>query len=213
MTNKPKIFYRIIETDPSDLQISVRFYSEALPESELVASVKPDGKTPDKYRTDYAITLPVPVPTGDALHELIMTYCPVKWFDIMHAARDPSIDTGIPHIAVGTVREVAPIEREPTEAEQLAAYEAEVQFHMERAAQARGYDSLMSAISYADEPAAPQFQLEGLAFRAWRSACWLKCHEVLNAYQAGSRAAPTVAELIAELPLLDVETSAPPVGA
>jgi len=192
-----KIFYKIIESDPSDLQISVRFFSDKLPESELMVDV-------GRARTDYAISLPVPIPSGDALHELIMRACPVEWFHSMHAARDPNVDTGMPHIAIGTVREVAPVVREPTEAEQLAAYETEVQLHMERAAQARGYDSLMTAISYADEPAAPQFQEEGIAFRAWRSACWLKCHDVLNAYQAGDRAAPTVAELIAELPTLGV---------
>jgi hypothetical protein len=89
----------------------------------------------------------------------------------------------------------------PTEAEVLAAYEKAVDDHMNAHARALDYDSLLSAISYAEEPAVPKFQLEGQALRAWRSLCWAKCHEVLNAVKAGERAAPTHDELIAELPV------------
>lgn len=114
-----KIFYKIIESDPSDLQITVRFFSDQLTESELMVDA-------GRARTDYAITLPVPIPTADALHELIMQACPVAWFRAMHAARDPKIDTGMPHIAIGTVREVAPVVREPTFAALVLAKNEEI---------------------------------------------------------------------------------------
>lgn len=75
-----------------------------------------------------------------------------------------------------------------------------VQDHMDTRAQAHGYDSLLSAISYADEPAVPSFRADGLAFRAWRSLVWAKCHEVLAKVQAGTLAVPTEAALLAMLP-------------
>ena len=41
-----------------------------------------------------------------------------------------------------------------------------------------------------------------LSFRAWRSAVWAKGYEILAQVQAGQRAIPTEAELLAELPQL-----------
>ena len=84
---------------------------------------------------------------------------------------------------------------------QLAAV---VQGHLDAKARERGYDSIFSACTYADEPAVSQFQAEGQAFRAWRSQVWAYCYAQLDAVQAGKRAAPTVEALIAELPALDL---------
>lgn len=75
-----------------------------------------------------------------------------------------------------------------------------VQTHLDAQAQARGYDNLLSAISYADEPAVPRFQADGQAFRAWRSLVWAQCHELLAQVQDGTLAVPTEAELLALLP-------------
>lgn len=192
-----KIYYRITEADPSDLQISVRFYSDKLTESDLTR----DGVC----RTEFAVSLPLPIPAGDELHELIMRHCPVDWFGRMHAARDPSIDTGMPHIAVGMVREVVPLPAPaPTEAEIVTTYMAQVQLHMDATARLYGYDGLISVISYADEPAVARYQAEGQAFRAWRSACWFACEQMLATVKAGDRTAPTHQELIAKLPAIDL---------
>lgn len=91
----------------------------------------------------------------------------------------------------------------PDPAAALAAYEARVQKLLDDTAWLYGYDNLISAITYADEPAVPVFQAEGQAFRAWRSLVWAKCREVLAAYQAGGPA-PTQDELLGELPALDL---------
>lgn len=77
-----------------------------------------------------------------------------------------------------------------------------VQRHMDDAARARGYDSLLAAVSYADEPAVEQFQDEGQAFRAWRSLVWASCYTLLAEVQAEQRAVPTEAELLELLPEL-----------
>lgn len=103
-----------------------------------------------------------------------------------------------------TQEEIAEIEARQlavlTEAQIVAAYMADVQRHLDAAAAAAGYDGIISVVSYADEPSVPRYQAEGQAFRAWRSQVWLRCEQVLAGVKAGTRAAPTTAELIAELP-------------
>ena len=60
---------------------------------------------------------------------------------------------------------------------------------------ALGYDSIDAAVTYADEPAVPEYQAEGQALRAWRSNVWSACFAVLD---AGLPA--TIEELTAALP-------------
>jgi len=81
-------------------------------------------------------------------------------------------------------------------------YRDAVQVHLDKLAQGYGYDSIASAVTYAEEPSVPKFQAEGIAFRALRSLSWAYCYAQLDAVTAGARAQPSVAELIAELPPL-----------
>lgn len=86
----------------------------------------------------------------------------------------------------------------PTQIE--AAKVAIVQRHMDDAARVYRYDDIKTACTYADEPAVPKFQVEGQAFRAWRSLVWAACYAILDEVQSGARGIPTDAELLAELP-------------
>lgn len=61
-----------------------------------------------------------------------------------------------------------------------------------------GYVSILSAISYAEEPAVPAYQADGRKFRAWRSLVWAWF------YADAARAEMTLAEL---------EEHAPKIGA
>lgn len=61
---------------------------------------------------------------------------------------------------------------------------------------------VLKAASYAALPVGEPFQAEGVQYALWRSAVWVKCYEVLADVQAGTRAIPTVDELLAELPKL-----------
>ncbi|MEX5744640.1 hypothetical protein [Massilia sp. X63] len=88
------------------------------------------------------------------------------------------------------------------EAQIVAGYMAEVQRHMDAKAVSYGYDNLLSVITYAEAPEVERYQVEGQAFRAWRSLCWAKCEQVLAEFKAGERAEPSYAELIAEMPEL-----------
>lgn len=90
----------------------------------------------------------------------------------------------------------------PAAAQIEAAKVAIVQRHMDDAARALRYDDIATACTYADEPAVPKFQAEGMAFRSWRSLVWATCYAILDDVNAGLRDIPTDEELIAELPEL-----------
>jgi hypothetical protein len=79
-----------------------------------------------------------------------------------------------------------------------------VQSYLDAEARAHDYDNIFTAVTYADEPTVAQFQQEGQAFRVWRSLVWQHCYGVLAAVQGGTRAVPTAAELVAELPALQL---------
>ncbi|WP_311969358.1 hypothetical protein [Pseudomonas baltica] len=88
-------------------------------------------------------------------------------------------------------------------AELQSTFEAQVQTHLDDAAKASGYDNIMTAVSYAEEPAVTKFQSDGLAFRAWRSKVWAYVYQALTEVNAGTRETPTVEAFIAELPPLE----------
>jgi hypothetical protein len=76
-----------------------------------------------------------------------------------------------------------------------------VQNHLDSQARAMGYDSIFTAVTYADEASVPKFQMEGTALREWRSLVWGAANAILAAVKAGSREVPSAAQLIAELPV------------
>jgi hypothetical protein len=82
-----------------------------------------------------------------------------------------------------------------------AQLESAVQKHLDATAKLLGYDSIATAVTYADEPAVPSFQAQGKAFRAWRSQVWASCIASLDAVQAGTQPMPTAEALIATLPV------------
>lgn len=81
-------------------------------------------------------------------------------------------------------------------------YERAVQATLDAAAVAARYDSIATAVSYAEEPAVPKFQKDGIAFRAWRSRVWAYAYEQLSLVLAGEREQPTVEAFLQELPVL-----------
>jgi hypothetical protein len=90
----------------------------------------------------------------------------------------------------------------PTAEQIMSRLVSRVKFWLDSQARALGYDDIKSAVSYAEEPAVPQFQQEGQALRRLRSLAWARCYEILNAAQAGQRPVPTEEELIAEMEAL-----------
>ena len=103
--------------------------------------------------------------------------------------------------ASGTVAEyIAP--PLPTQAELTAAFKATalkaVQAHLDDTAKLSGYDSIISACSYAG--AVNPFQSESVKFIEWRGDVWQYCYTLLDEFTAGTTAQPTIDELINQLP-------------
>lgn len=109
----------------------------------------------------------------------------VKW--IVETAKGDPVDTTV------TPKETPVAAKE---------YVSAIQQYMDSAAQASGYDSMQTAVTYAEEPVVPKFQLEGLAFRAWRSLVWDYAYEQLAQVEAGLKEQPTIEDVILALPKL-----------
>lgn len=75
-----------------------------------------------------------------------------------------------------------------------------IQNLLDRKAQENGYDSILSACSYAgyENP----FRAEGEAYGIWRANCWAYCYGQLSLISNGSRLVPSIEEFMMELPIL-----------
>lgn len=87
---------------------------------------------------------------------------------------------------------------------QIAIADA-VQVMMDNKAKEFGYDSIFSAVTYADEPAVSKFQMEGRALRAWRSRVWIKCYQIVEQVKAGQQYISMPEQVIAQLPPFTME--------
>ena len=74
-----------------------------------------------------------------------------------------------------------------------------IQSMLDDKAKERNYDSILSLCTYATSPTA-KFSDEGQAGVSWRDEVWAKGYAILADVESGSRAIPTVDELLAELP-------------
>lgn len=73
-----------------------------------------------------------------------------------------------------------------------------IQTLLDQEAQAKGYDSILSACSYAYP--GNSFQAESQSFVAWRSAVWAYCYQEMDKVKNGTRPVPTIEQIISELP-------------
>lgn len=75
--------------------------------------------------------------------------------------------------------------------------------HLNSTVQQRGYDSILSACSYAFANADKTFKAEGEKALEWRSLVYRKCYDILAEVESGKRDIPSREELLAELPKLE----------
>ena len=87
-----------------------------------------------------------------------------------------------------------------TSHQSISGIEQAVQSKLDSEAQLAGYDSIHTAVTYADEAANATFQADGQSFRAWRSNVWAYCYEQLAIYQGGGDA-PTIKSMLAGVPV------------
>ncbi len=81
-----------------------------------------------------------------------------------------------------------------------------VQHILDNKAQKLGYDSCLSVCSYIDT-GIQKYDVEGRAFRVWRSVVWEKSYELLSEITAGTREIPTEEALRSMLPKLEISYS------
>lgn len=90
----------------------------------------------------------------------------------------------------------------PTPQQIEAAFTAVIQERLDSFAREKGYDSILSACTYATS-SVPKFAAEGKAAADARDATWATAARVLGEVKAGTRAIPTTEELFAALPVLE----------
>jgi len=90
-----------------------------------------------------------------------------------------------------------------TNDELKAEYILSIQSFMDKKAQEKGYDNIVSACSYTGYPNA--FQEEAVIFGTWRSEVWKYSYEQLALILSGNREIPSVSGFLEELPVLNIE--------
>jgi len=83
----------------------------------------------------------------------------------------------------------------------IAGITADVQKHLDDFARTRGYDSILSACTYASS-LVPKFKAEGQYCVAARDDTWAAGYTLMADVQSGVRTMPTPVELLAALPTL-----------
>lgn len=98
--------------------------------------------------------------------------------------------------------EIVPPEEEeihiPTQDEIKKQLTDAVQNYLDRVAQEKNYDGILSVCSYFDS-GDETFDREGEIARKWRSLVWRTCYQLMDEVLAGEREIPTEEELIYEL--------------
>lgn len=121
-----------------------------------------------------------------------------------HTHRMASTHTDTPDPENGRIIRTWDVEPVPLEeiAATLKAQVADaVQQHLDATVSSRNYASAAAAVSYVGDPN-PQWDAEGRAVLAWRSAVWTACFAALDAVLAGEREPLTPEQMVASLPPL-----------
>jgi hypothetical protein len=109
-----KIKYRIIQANPQDHCIVVRYFTELLTEESLANYFNPDGSIvlteggyPVRCRTDYNLSLALyPSPTKDDILKLVNTMAPKQMFEIMEGALTNVYNMSVVDTMIGLSGEV-----------------------------------------------------------------------------------------------------------
>lgn len=128
--------------------------------------------------------------------ELAKKYSPTtNWYDVT------GLDVKVGDV-VGFEHGIVVFKRPDAEMDQQKILTQAVQDYMDVTARTRGYDGILSACTYATS-SNERFKREGQACVEWRDRVWHTCYAILADVLAGNRSAPTIEELIAELPVLE----------
>lgn len=99
-----EVKYRIIDVDPNQHSIVVRYYTNVLSEDSLATSFNTDGSiargtdgSPLRCQTDYNINIwkTETPPTIDDIKKIANDSAPYDWFKLKHDILDPNVDTSL----------------------------------------------------------------------------------------------------------------------
>ena len=82
----------------------------------------------------------------------------------------------------------------------MKTYETAIDKHIDGIAQAKGYDSRITASLRASSTGI--WKDEGVAFLNWMDSCYDYVYTEFTEIKAGNRTQPSIEELIAELPVI-----------
>lgn len=121
------------------------------------------------------------------------------WIPFSAMPGDPAGAEVLAAINAGAAGAVAPyVAPVKTAAQIQRELELVLDKHIDGVARSRGYDNRITCTMRAGY--ANPWQAEAIAFGQWMDACYVIGLGIANAVKAGTRAIPTEAELIAELP-------------
>jgi len=196
-----QIYYKVVEANPDENQVVARFWSDITPEASLATQWDEEGAIL-RTRTDVALSLPIPAPTGEALEAFILGYFPTNFFEMKASIAQNGVDSGFAGIAAlqGIDKQAPPpvVPPAPTLEQLTKTYLDAVQKFMDDAARAYGYDNLLFAVSYCALPG--KYQAESITFFNWRTDVWAYCTGELEKVKLGTRPLPTIDEILLELP-------------
>jgi len=99
-----EVKYRIIDIDPNQHSIIVRYYTDVLTEDSLSISFNSDGSiarrsdgSPQRCQTDYHINIwkTDTTPTAEEIQKIANDSAPYDWFKLKHDILDPNVDTSL----------------------------------------------------------------------------------------------------------------------
>jgi len=113
-----EVKYRIIDVDPNQHSIIVRYYTNVLTEDSLAISFNTDGSiarradgSPQRCQTDYHINIwkTETPPTEEEIQKIANDSAPYDWFKLKHDILDPNIDTSLSNVSSLVGKEFAAI--------------------------------------------------------------------------------------------------------
>lgn len=113
-----EVKYRIIDVDPNQHSIIVRYYTNVLTEDSLAISFNSDGSiarradgSPQRCQTDYHINIwkTDTAPTAEEIQKIANDAAPYDWFKLKHDIMDPNIDTSLSNVSSLVGKEFAAI--------------------------------------------------------------------------------------------------------
>lgn len=99
-----EVKYRIIDVDPNQHSIIVRYYTDLLTEDSLAISFNTDGSiargsdgSPQRCQTDYHINIwnTETQLTAEDIKKIANDSAPYDWFKLKHDILDPNVDTSL----------------------------------------------------------------------------------------------------------------------